>query len=258
MSYIIVIPARMHSSRLPEKVLADIGGRTMVEHVWHCARASRAAQVIIATDDERIRDVVAGFGAECVMTRADHASGSDRIAEVVSRRGFADDQVLVNLQGDEPQMPAACLDQVAGLLADGGDVATLYRGIVDEREVSDPNVVKVVASQAGEALYFSRAAIPHVRGSQGPTAAMASGVPFRRHVGLYAYRAGSLARFSAAAPSALERAEALEQLRFLELGMRIRIAEAAAPIPAGIDTAEDLERARSRIGDHPGPTARND
>lgn len=248
MSYIIVIPARLSSTRLPEKVLQDIGGRSMLEHVWQAARASSAERVVVATDDARIESVVRGFGGDVLMTRADHASGSDRIAEVADSLGFAGDQVLVNLQGDEPEMPPACLDQVAGLLAEGGEVATLCWPIDEAAEVTDPNAVKVVMNGPGEALYFSRATIPHTRDTDSAEAALAGGVPYLRHLGLYAYRVEALRRFSAAPPSALERAEGLEQLRFLELGMRIRIARAAERIPAGIDTPADLERARQRMG----------
>ena len=248
MRYIIVIPARIASSRLPEKVLRDISGRSMLEHVWRAACASGAQRVIVATDDGRIESVVRGFGGECLMTRKDHASGSDRIAEVAERLGLDDADVIVNLQGDEPEMPPECLDQVAGLLREEGDVATLYWPIDDPVEVSDPNAVKVVANEQGEALYFSRASIPHARNVDSDVEALETGIEYRRHLGLYAYRVSALRRFSSAPPSPLERAEALEQLRFLELGMRIRIAKAACAIPAGIDTPADLERARERLG----------
>lgn len=246
-SYLIVIPARFESKRLPGKVLADIGGRPMIEHVWRAAQDAHADRVVVATDDARIEAAVTGVGGEAVRTRPDHASGSDRIAEVAERLGLAGDAIIVNLQGDEPEMPPACLDQVAALLADGGDVATLYQRIDDPDEVDDPNAVKVVVNGRGEALYFSRAAIPHARGHGSGAAALAAGVTYRRHVGLYAYRVDALRRFTEAAPSPLEQAEALEQLRFLELGLRIRVAEACAPIPAGIDTPADLERARRRM-----------
>ncbi len=245
--YIIVIPARLSSSRLPEKVLADLGGMTMLERVWRAAREAGAERVVVATDDQRIFDTVTGFGGEAVMTRADHASGSDRIAECAGALDLNDDQVIVNLQGDEPGMPAECLDQVAGLLDSGADVATLYWPVDDPTEIDDPNVVKVVAGGAGQALYFSRSAIPHARGSVSAAAALEAGVTYRRHLGLYAYRHAALKRFTRAAPSPLERSEALEQLRFLELGMRIDIAQAAAFIPPGIDTSRDLARARERF-----------
>ncbi len=244
--YIIVIPARYSSERLPGKVLADLGGQTMLERVWRAAQGASADRVVVATDDDRIRDTVAGFGGECVMTRDDHASGSDRIAECAERLGLADEQVIVNLQGDEPEMPAACLDQVAEL-ASGADVATLYWPIDDAEEVDDPSVVKVVQDGQGRALYFSRSPIPHARGAASATEALARGVAYHRHLGLYAYRVDALRQFTAAGPSALERAEGLEQLRFLDLGLCIRVAQAARHIPPGIDTPRDLERARERL-----------
>jgi len=244
--YVIVIPARYASVRLPGKMLLDIGGQTLVERVWRAARVSAAERVVVATDDERIQAAVTGFGGECLLTSPDHASGSDRIAEAARTLGIADDQVIVNLQGDEPDMPPACLDQVAALLDGGADVATLYWPVDDADEVEDPSAVKVVADGAGRALYFSRSVIPHARGAASATAALADGVPYRRHLGLYAYRRAALERFTRAAPSALERAEGLEQLRFLELGMTIAVAQAAERIPPGIDTPADLARARER------------
>jgi 3-deoxy-manno-octulosonate cytidylyltransferase (CMP-KDO synthetase) len=202
-----------------------------------------------------VQAVVSGFGAECLLTRDDHASGSDRIAEVADRLELPDDQVIVNLQGDEPEMPPECLDQVAELLTAGGDVATLCARIEDAAELEDPNAVKVVMNGQGSALYFSRSLVPHPRG-QAPQDAMNAGVPFYRHLGLYAYRAGALRRFTATPPSALEKAEGLEQLRFLDLGLSIRVEEAVAAIPPGIDGPEDLDRVRLRMGG--GKNARHD
>jgi 3-deoxy-manno-octulosonate cytidylyltransferase (CMP-KDO synthetase) len=247
MSYLVVIPARLKSTRLPEKVLADIAGAPMIQHVWQLAGRSGAERVLVATDSEAVQSVVRGFGAECLLTRADHASGSDRIAEVANRLALADDSVIVNLQGDEPEMPPACLDQVAALLTAGGDVATLCARIEDPAELEDPNAVKVVMNGQGGALYFSRSLVPHPRG-RAPDAALDAGVPFYRHLGLYAYRAGALRQFTATPPSALEQAEGLEQLRFLDLGLSIRIEEAVASIPPGIDGPEDLDRVRLRMG----------
>jgi 3-deoxy-manno-octulosonate cytidylyltransferase (CMP-KDO synthetase) len=247
MSYIVVIPARLKSTRLPEKVLADIAGAPMIQHVWTLAHRSAAKRVLVATDSEAVQSVVSGFGAECLLTRDDHASGSDRIAEVADRLELPDDQMIVNLQGDEPEMPPACLDQVAELLSTGGDVATLCARIEDAAELDDPNAVKVVRNGQGEALYFSRSLIPHPRG-QAPEAALDAGVPFYRHLGLYAYRAGALRQFTGSPPSALEQAEGLEQLRFLALGLTIRLEEAVASIPPGIDGPEDLDRVRLRMG----------
>ena len=246
MSYLVVIPARLKSTRLPEKVLADIAGLPMIQHVWQLASRAGAKRVLVATDSERIQSVVSGFGAECLLTRDDHASGSDRIAEVVERLELPADTVIVNLQGDEPEMPPACLDQVAQLLATGGDVATLCARIEDSAELEDPNAVKVVMNGQGDALYFSRSLVPHPRGMT-PEAALDAGVPFYRHLGLYAYRAGALRQFTATPPSALEQAEGLEQLRVLDLGLYIRIEEAVASIPPGIDGPEDLDRVRLRM-----------
>ena len=248
MSYLVVIPARLNSTRLPEKVLADIDGRPMIQHVWQRAGEAKAARVLVATDSERVQSVVTGFGGECLLTRADHASGSDRIAEVAERLSLADEAVIVNLQGDEPEMPPVCLDQVAGLLATVGDVATLCARIRDPAELEDPNAVKVVMNGQGEGLYFSRSLIPHPRG-RSPVEALEAGVPFHRHLGLYAYRAEALRRFTATPPSALEQAEGLEQLRFLDLGLSIRVEEAVASIPPGIDGPGDLERIRLRLAE---------
>lgn len=248
-AFVIVIPARHASVRLPGKVLRDIAGRSMLEHVWRVACRSRAAEVVVATDDERILDAVRGFGGEGLMTRADHASGSDRIAEVAQRRGWADATIIVNLQADEPEMPPACLDQVAGLLAGAPEaaVATLYWPIDAPAELANPNVVKVVVGARGDALYFSRAAVPHARDHAAPAAALRAGEPWCRHLGLYAYRHAALRRFANLAPTALEQRERLEQLRFLEHGLRIVIDRACQPIPAGVDTAEDLDRVRGSI-----------
>lgn len=247
--YVIVIPARYESVRLPGKVLADINGRSMIEHVWRAAQQAGAAEVVVATDDERIARAVAGFGGQAVMTARDHASGSDRIAECATLRGWATDQLIVNLQGDEPEMPPACLDQVAALLADDAtaDAATLCRRIESVDELRDPNAVKVVWSTDGRALYFSRAVVPYPRGHAGLAEALEAGIAWYRHLGLYCYRLAALLRFAQVDPTPLERSESLEQLRFLETGGRIRIAEACEPIPAGIDTPEDLEQARRRI-----------
>lgn len=246
-SYNIVIPARYASERLPGKLLLDLAGKYVIEHVWNAAQQSSAEQVVIATDDRRILEAVEQFGGTAVLTSTDHASGSDRIAECARQLGWDDDQLIVNLQGDEPAMPAVCLDQVAQLLAGdtSADVATLCWPVDSPQDLDDPNTVKVVFSGAGQALYFSRAVIPHCRGAQSTDKAMQSGVSFFRHMGLYAYRYRALKQFTAAAPTPLERAERLEQLRFMELGLTLRVAVAAEHIPPGIDTADDLERERA-------------
>jgi 3-deoxy-manno-octulosonate cytidylyltransferase (CMP-KDO synthetase) len=239
MNYHIVIPARMASERLPGKPLARIGAAPLIEHVWNRAVASAARSVVIATDSAEVLEAARGFGAEAVLTSDRHPSGSDRIAECADRKGWGDEELIVNLQGDEPLMPPACLDQVAALL-DGdprADVASLYRYTDDPAEADDPNAVKVVCDARGRALYFSRSPVPHYRGGAGTAG-------WRRHIGLYAYRVGALRAFTRTAPQPLEQAERLEQLRFLESGRRIVLAEANAPIPAGVDTPEDLERVR--------------
>jgi 3-deoxy-manno-octulosonate cytidylyltransferase (CMP-KDO synthetase) len=244
--YHIVIPARMASQRLPGKPLLDIAGQTLIERVY--VRASRAAarSVVIATDDEQIARAVRGFGATAVMTSAAHASGSDRIAECIDLLGWGEDTLVVNLQGDEPLMPPACLDQAAALLAGDGAAAaaSLYWPIDDAEELADPNVVKVATALDGAALYFSRSVIPHPRGASSMGEAILEGRYWKRHIGLYAYRASALRKFTALAPTPLERVEKLEQLRFLESGQRIAMAQAAEFIPAGVDTPGDLQRVR--------------
>lgn len=247
--YHIVIPARMASERLPGKPLADVGGRTLIEHVYRRASESSAASVTIATDDDRIRRAAVAFGADVAMTSASHQSGSDRIAECVERRKWPDDSVIVNLQGDEPLMPAACLDQVAELLASDpvAQMSSLYWPITDATEILDPNVVKVITAPDGSALMFSRSVIPFPRAWGELDAALLAGQRWKRHVGLYAYRAGALRAFTRTPVSPLEAAEKLEQLRVLEHGGRIIMAEARAFIPAGVDTPEDLERVRRDI-----------
>jgi len=245
-AYHIVIPARYASERLPGKVLLDLAGKPLIQHVWQRAIDSMAATVVIATDDERILTVARGFGAEVILTRSDHHSGSDRIAECASQLDWPDDQLVVNLQGDEPLMPASCLDQVAALLNARPDceVASLYWPISDAEEVQNPNAVKVVTALDGRALYFSRAPVPYERTHADIHAALAAGKRWKRHLGLYAYRLSALRRFTQAAPTPLEQSEGLEQLRIMEQGGYIAMALASEYIPAGIDTIDDLERIR--------------
>ncbi|NIM70471.1 MAG: 3-deoxy-manno-octulosonate cytidylyltransferase [Xanthomonadales bacterium] len=247
--YVIVIPARYESQRLPGKALLDIAGKPLIEHVWDCARRSAAGEVIIATDDRRIAKAASEFGAEAVMTSSAHRCGSERIAECAGIKGWGGEQIIVNLQGDEPLMPPECLDQVAGLLARSAeaDAATLYCPIEDAREVTDPNVVKLVADKQGRALLFSRAAIPCAREHPDATSALEAGVRWLRHLGVYAYRKDALDRFVSRAPTPLEETERLEQLRILEHGGVIQVAEACRRIPAGVDTPEDLERVRNQL-----------
>ncbi len=251
MSFIVVIPARHDASRLPGKPLREIAGRPMIEHVWRRARGSRASVVVIATDDARIAGVAEGFGARVCLTDSAHPSGTDRIAEVVRTLEFDDEQILVNLQGDEPLMPPALIDQVADDLVrhPDADIATLCEPIGDADALFDPNVVKVVADAAGYALYFSRAPVPWSRDefAAGRPVLPAGGRHFR-HIGLYAYRAGFLRRFVEWGSCPLERSESLEQLRALWHGGRIHVDLACEPPGHGVDTEEDLARAARLLG----------
>jgi 3-deoxy-manno-octulosonate cytidylyltransferase (CMP-KDO synthetase) len=240
--FVVVIPARLDSERLPRKPLLDIEGSTMIERVCLQAARSRAAEVIVATDSDEIRLACAGFGAEVAMTRRDHASGTDRIAEVAAQRGWADALIVVNVQGDEPLIPPALIDQVAELLdADpAADMATLMTPLAAAADYRDPNMAKVVVDGSGRAIYFSRSPIPATRDGSVPDDA-------RRHVGIYAYRVGCLREIAAAPVAPPERAERLEQLRALWLGRRIAIADAVEPPPRGVDTGADLELIRQLV-----------
>ena len=246
----VVIPARYGSSRLPGKPLVDIGGRPLIAHVWEQARASTAAEVIVATDDERIAEVCGGLGADVAITSRAHQSGSDRIAEVIQQRGWGADSIVVNLQGDEPCMPPALIDQVAADLArqEEARVATLACPITDAALLFDPHVVKVVTDARGFALYFSRAPIPWHRDEflRGRSR-LPDGVPFHRHIGLYAYRAGFLARYVAWQPAPLELAESLEQLRILWHGEPIHVSVAREEPGPGVDTADDVQLVLKRL-----------
>ncbi len=241
--YRIVIPARMASERLPGKPLLPIAGRPLLEHVFLRAGESAASSVVIATDSTEIQAACRSFGAEAVLTSSQHQSGSDRIAECIDTLGWPDDTLVVNLQGDEPLMPPDCLDQVAEVLHSTSEAAaaSLYWPIESADEVGDSNVVKVVTDRAGRALYFSRAPIPHPRG-RAVSDVLSQGFGWKRHIGLYAYRAGALKAFTSMPPSPLEQLEKLEQLRFLEAGRVIRMERARRFIPAGVDTPDDLRR----------------
>jgi 3-deoxy-manno-octulosonate cytidylyltransferase (CMP-KDO synthetase) len=244
----VIIPARFGSVRLPGKPLAMMGERPLIQWVWQSAVASGAASVLIATDDERIRAAAGKFGADCLMTSAQHASGTDRIAEAVRAREFAADDIVVNLQGDEPAMPAEVIAKVAGALRDVAlsDMATAVAPIESLREFLDPNCVKALRAADGRALYFSRAPVPWPRDSvvAGEPASFAGAW---RHIGIYAYRVRSLLQFAAWPPTALETTEKLEQLRALEHGMHIHLVTLAHSPPAGVDTPEDLERVRAAL-----------
>ncbi|TFH85133.1 3-deoxy-manno-octulosonate cytidylyltransferase [Billgrantia azerbaijanica] len=248
-AFLAVIPARYASSRLPGKPLLEIAGDPMVAHVWRRACASAASRVVVATDDARIREALAPYGAEVVMTRDDHASGTDRLAEVAERLGLPDEAVLVNVQGDEPLIPPALIDQVAARLHDDPDaaIATLAEPITDVETLFNANVVKVVRALSGRALYFSRAPIPWDREHFAARPELLATDAWLRHIGLYAYRAGFLADYRDWPPSPLEQLEQLEQLRALHHGHAIQVALAAAPNPAGIDTVEDLARVRALL-----------
>ena len=245
----IVIPVRMTSERLPGKPLVKLAGRYLLEHVYRCALKAKAQSVVIATDDERIGEAASGFGARVVMTSTRHSSGSDRIAECVELMGWDDETIVVNLQGDEPLMPPECLDQVAQLLSGHpeAECASLYWPMDQAGEIADPNVVKVVTDRPGAALFFSRSVIPHPGAWGDLSLALESGARWKRHIGLYAYRVRGLRSFTQRERSPLEQTEKLEQLRILESGGRIVMAQACQYVPAGVDTAEDLERVRQSI-----------
>lgn len=250
MTFKVVIPARIGSTRLPGKPLRLIAGRPMIEHVWQRATESGAAEVLVATDDDQIRAAVERFGGRALMTSPDHPSGTDRLAEVVARLGWPDDAIVVNLQGDEPCMDPAAVRRVADLLSEGqGGMATLATPIHDPAELFDPAVVKVVVDAAGLARWFSRAPIPWVRGHFAPGAAPPAGlppeIPFLRHLGLYAYRAGILRQLCALPVQPYERAECLEQLRALIMGIPIHIAILDKAPGHGVDTEADLARAEA-------------
>ena len=244
----VIIPARFGSTRLPGKPLLQIGGRPLIQWVWQSAVASGAASVLVATDDERIRAAAAKFGAECMMTSAEHVSGTDRIAEAVRARGLPADAIVVNVQGDEPGMPANVISAVAQALREvaGSDIGTAVAPVESLREFLDPNCVKALRARDGRALYFSRAPVPWPRDaiSAGQPAAYAGAW---RHIGIYAYRVQSLQQFAAWPPTPLETTEKLEQLRALENGMHIHLVALVKAPPAGVDTPEDLERMRAAL-----------
>ncbi len=250
-AFTVVIPARYASSRLPGKPLQDIAGKPMVQHVWEQAKKSSAARVVVATDDTRILEACQGFGAEVLMTRVDHNSGTDRLAEVATQLGLANDAIVVNVQGDEPLIPPAIIDQVAANLAANpqAGIATLAEPIEDVQALFNPNVVKVVSDKSGLALTFSRAPLAWARDAFAKSRDVRpAGGPNRRPIGIYAYRAGFLHDFGAWGPCWLEDTECLEQLRALWHGVRIHVADALEAPPAGVDTPEDLERVRRLLG----------
>ncbi len=246
--FVVIVPARLASTRLPRKPLADIGGVPMVVRVARAAAASGAERVAVAADSPEIVDACSAHGVEALLTRADHASGTDRLAEAVECLGLADDALVVNVQGDEPLMPAAVVRRVAEALEKRTDcaIATACHPLHDAAEFFSPNVVKVVTDANGRALYFSRAPIPWSRDAfAAGRDRLPPGLPARRHIGLYAYRAGFLRRFPQLPPAPLEQHESLEQLRALAHGFGIAVVELPEALPPGVDTPEDLERVRA-------------
>ena len=247
MSFSVVIPARYASSRLPGKPLKDISGKPMIQHVYERALESEAKEVVIATDDERIQKVAEEFGAKVVMTDPDHASGTDRLQEVVSKLNYYADDIVVNVQGDEPLIPPRVINQVAHNLAAEKDasIATLYEPIENIEDVFNPNIVQVVTDRNDFALYFSRAPIPYARDDFAKSKEqMPQGVSFKRHIGIYAYRVNLLNSFVKWDEAPIETTECLEQLRALWNGSKIHVALADEIPPGGVDTEEDLERVR--------------
>jgi 3-deoxy-manno-octulosonate cytidylyltransferase (CMP-KDO synthetase) len=236
----VIIPARYASSRFPGKPLADLGGRPMVVHVCERARASGAQSVAVATDDKRIFTAVEQAGHRALMTRADHPSGTDRIAEAATALGLGGEEIVVNVQGDEPLIAPGLIGEVAATLERNREasVSTACHPINDQASLANPNVVKVVLDAAGYALYFSRSLVPYPR--------EAGGIWYR-HAGIYAYRTGFLKKFSSMKPSPPEQTEALEQLRALWHGYRIAVTVSQAAIPPGVDTPQDLEAVRRML-----------
>lgn len=248
MSFIAIIPARFGSSRLPGKPLADINGKPMVVHVMERALESGAKRVIVATDHPDVAKAVEAAGGEVCLTRPDHESGTERLAEVIELCQFADDEIIVNVQGDEPLIPPVIIRQVADNLAKSeAGMATLAVPIETAEEAFNPNAVKVVRDARGYALYFSRATIPWER-ERFAVSKETVGDTFLRHIGIYAYRAGFIRQYVKWEPSQLEHIELLEQLRVLWYGERIHVDVAKAIPSVGVDTAEDLERVRAILG----------
>ena len=252
--FTVLIPARYASTRLPGKPLADIAGKPMVVRVAERALQSGAARVVVATDDERVRAAVVAHGIDACLTRGDHATGTDRLAEAASALQLADDEIVVNVQGDEPLLEPALMRSMASLLQAHADaaIATACHPIADVAEAFNPNVVKVALDAAGYALYFSRATIPWARDAFALSkATLPAGFPLYRHYGLYAYRTSFLRAFPTLAPAPIERFEALEQLRALWHGYRIVVAVTQGTPAPGVDTPDDLARVRHlyEVGD---------
>lgn len=247
MDFRVVIPVRYASTRLPGKPLLPIAGKPMIQHVYERAVASGAADVVIATDDERVKNAAEDFGATVVMTSPEHQSGSSRLAEAVVALGYLDDDIVVNVQGDEPLIPSTVIRQVAQDLTDHDNikVATLCETIKNSEDLFNPNIVKVVMNRRGYALYFSRAPIPWVRDQFPVTENQPLTGEHFRHIGLYAYRVGFLQEYMAWESCALEELESLEQLRVLWHGGRVHVAISKEKIPHGVDTEVDLKKVRA-------------
>ena len=246
MSFTVIIPARYASSRLPRKPLADIAGKPMIQHVWEKAQQAGANRVIIATDHEEIEQVAKTFGAEVCMTSTEHNSGTERLAEVIEKMAIADDEIIVNVQGDEPLIPPVIIQQVAQNLAENQvNMATLAVKLETKEELFNPNCVKVVTDQKRMALYFSRAAIPFARDHFADCDdAFVASQPYLRHIGIYSYRAKFVNQYIRWQPTVLEKLESLEQLRALWYGEKIHVELAKEAPQVGVDTLEDLERVR--------------
>ena len=243
--FVVVIPSRFASTRLPGKPLVDIAGKPMIQHVHERASESDASEVVIATDDDRIADAAESFGATVCMTGDHHQSGTERIAEVADLLDWRDEQIVVNLQGDEPAMPAALLNECAALLDDASaDIATLASPFRSRDDFLNPNCVKVIRDDDGHAICFSRAAIPFARDGSEERAVSAA----LHHHGMYAYRCGVLRRLVAAEPSDIEICEQLEQLRALSLGMTIAVGIPSVRPGAGVDVPGDVERVAGELG----------
>jgi len=253
MSFTVVIPARFASTRLPGKPLLLIGGQPMIQHVYKQALKSNAHQVIVATDDQRIMEAVQAFGGNVCMTSTEHVSGTDRIQEVVTQYQLADEHIVVNVQGDEPCIPPAVINQVAANLSNNpaAAAATLSEKIIDTETFLNPNAVKVLSDQSQMALYFSRAPIPFPRNEAAKHRSLEAmslddSAPFlQRHIGIYAYRVSLLHDFVTWPVSPLEAIESLEQLRILHHSRKIHVEEACEQVPTGVDTPEDIDRVRA-------------
>jgi len=250
-AFTVVIPARMRSTRLPGKMLADVAGKPLVAWVAECARASGAADVVIATDHAEIEQAVRALGWRACMTSAEHPTGTDRLAEAVATLGYGRDDIIVNVQGDEPLIDPGLIRAVAHELArhPDADIATAAHPIDTAEVFFDPNVVKVVRDARGMALYFSRAPIPYARDAFArDRLELPAGLPALRHIGIYAYRVRFLREYASLEPTEAERFEALEQLRALGHGRRVAVALWDAPLEPGVDTQADLERVRRKLG----------